>query len=146
VNDRIFCDTSTLVKYYVNEAESAVVCARIDEAEEVTLSELARVELVSVFHRYWRDGVWNREQFTQAVIRSDRDDLRGVWTWLPIDRAIINYSLHGYLQLPSDVSLRASDCIHIASAIRSGHTEIHTHDLRQAKAAKALGLEAIRIS
>ena len=146
MGDRIFCDASTLVKYYVNEAESAAVRVRIDEAEEVTLSELARIELMSVFHRYWREGLWTREQFTQAALQSDRDDLRGVWTWLPVDRAIINYSIHAYLQLPVDVALRASDCLHIATAIRSDHTEIYTHDLRQAKAAEALGLTAVRIS
>jgi predicted nucleic acid-binding protein len=145
VIDKIFCDASTLVKYYVNEAESAAVCACIDEANEVTLSELARVEVMSVFHRYWRENIWSREQFIEASSQLDRDDLRGLWTWLPVDRAIIMYSVHAYLRLPADVFLRASDCIHIASALRSDHTEIYTHDTRQAKAAEILGLTPVRI-
>jgi len=111
----------------------------------VTLSELARVVVMSVFHRYWRDNAWSREQFIRATSQLDRDDLRGVWTWLPVDRAIIMYSVHAYLLLPADVFLRASDCIHIATALRSEHTEIYTHDVRQAKAAEALGLVPVRI-
>jgi predicted nucleic acid-binding protein len=145
VSDRIFCDASTLVKYYVNEVESATVRARLNEAQELTLSELARVEVLSVFHRYWRERLWSREQFMYAVGRLDQDDLREIWTWLPVDRAIIMYSVHAYLQLPDDIFLRASDCIHIATAIRSDHDTIHTHDVRQAKAAEALGLVAVRI-
>jgi predicted nucleic acid-binding protein len=145
VSDRVFCDTSTLAKYYVNEAESDAVIARIDEAQEVTLSELARVELMSVFHRYWREGIWTREHFLNTSAQLDRDELRGVWTWLPLDRAIIMYSVHAYLSLRADVLLRASDCLHIATALRSNHSEIYTHDDRQAKAAEALGLTPVRI-
>jgi hypothetical protein len=64
---------------------------------------------------------------------------------LPVDLAIIMYSVHAYLQVPADIFLRASDCLHIATAFLSDHEEIHTHDVRQAKAAEALGLKAVRI-
>ena len=40
----LFCDTSTLAKYYVPEAESGAVCARLDAEDQVVLSELARAE------------------------------------------------------------------------------------------------------
>lgn len=46
----MFCDTSTLAKFYVQEAESAAVRTALDTAERVVLSELAKAELMAVFH------------------------------------------------------------------------------------------------
>jgi predicted nucleic acid-binding protein len=51
----IFCDTSALAKYYVPEAESAALASRLDAEDAVVVSELARVELMSVFHRRMRE-------------------------------------------------------------------------------------------
>src|ERR1700724_535374 len=113
----MFCDTSTLVKYYVNEVESDVVRARIDEAEEVTLSSLARVEVMSVFHRYWRERLWSREQFLRAVERFEQDDLSGALSWVPLNESIVAYSANIYTRLPDDMLLRASDCLHISTAL-----------------------------
>jgi predicted nucleic acid-binding protein len=44
----IFCDTSALAKYYVPEAESAALASRLDSEDAVVVSELARVELMSI--------------------------------------------------------------------------------------------------
>lgn len=60
----IFCDTSTLAKYYVPEAESAAVRSRLDGEDEVVLSDLARAELMGVFHRRLREGKWTRAEFS----------------------------------------------------------------------------------
>jgi PIN domain len=105
----MFCDTSTLAKYYANEEESAAVRHRMD-AEEVTLSELARVELMSVFHRRFRERIWNRAQFLRIVSQFEQDDIKGAWTWLPIDRDIIKFSAGVYVRLSEHLFLRASDC------------------------------------
>ena len=51
----IFCDTSALAKYYVPEAESAALASRLDSEDAVVVSEIARVELMSVFHRRMRE-------------------------------------------------------------------------------------------
>jgi hypothetical protein len=45
----IFCDTSTLAKYYVTEPESATVRSRLDAKDQVVLSESARAELMGAF-------------------------------------------------------------------------------------------------
>jgi uncharacterized protein len=142
----MFCDTSTLVKYYVNEAESDAVRARIDQAEEVTLSSLARVEVMSVFHRYWRERLWSREQFLRAVERFEQDDLGGALSWVGLNEAVVAYSANIYTRLSDDLFVRASDCLHISTALHSNYREFHTHDLRQAKAAEALGLIVVRIT
>jgi predicted nucleic acid-binding protein len=141
----MFCDSSTFIKYYLNEAESVAVRARLDEAQEVMLSELARVELMSSLHRAMRERRIDRAQFLQVSNTFAQDDLRGAWTWLPVDTAVIAYAAAVYSQLPEKIVLYAADCIHIATALASEHQEIHTHDDEQAKAAEALGLAVVRI-
>ena len=56
----IFCDTSTLAKYYVPEAETDAVQSHLDGEDQVMASELARVELMAVFHRRLRAGAPSR--------------------------------------------------------------------------------------
>jgi predicted nucleic acid-binding protein len=70
----IFCDTSALAKYYVPEAESAALALRLDSEDAVVVSELARVELMSVFHRRMRERKWTREKFQAAAGQFSRDD------------------------------------------------------------------------
>ena len=142
----MFCDSSTLLKYYTDEAESDAVRACLGEAEEVMLSALGRVEVMSAFYQRLCRRLWTQEQFSRMAGKFETDILRQLWTWLPVDDAIIKYSAQVYLALPPGLFLRASDCLHLASAIASDHAEIHTHDLRQAQAAEALGLVAVRIT
>jgi uncharacterized protein with PIN domain len=54
----IFCDTFTIAKLYVPEPESTVVRRRLEAEDEVCVSELARLELMGVFHRRLREGKW----------------------------------------------------------------------------------------
>ena len=51
----LFCDTSTLAKFYVPEPESGVVRTCLEAEDRVVLSELARAELMGVFHRRLRE-------------------------------------------------------------------------------------------
>ena len=85
----IFCDTSTLAKFYVFEPESAAVRRRLEAEDEVCLSELARLELMAVFHRRLREGKWTRTNFVSAIRQFSADDIGGFWTWLPLDSAIV---------------------------------------------------------
>ena len=52
----IFCDTSAVAKLYVPERESVAVRRLLEAEDEVCLSELARPELMGVFHRRWRES------------------------------------------------------------------------------------------
>ena len=55
----IFCDTSTMAKLYVPERESAAVRKLLEAEGAVYVSELARPELLGVFHRRLRERKWN---------------------------------------------------------------------------------------
>ena len=141
----LFCDTSTLAKYYVPEPESGAVCARLDAEDQVVLSELARAELMGVFHRRLRERKWSRDEFLTVVRQFSTDEVGGYWTWVPLDSGIVEQVVRTYGSLPEDVFLRTADCLHLVTALRHGFTEIHTHDTHQRDGAGALGLTAVAI-
>lgn len=142
----IFCDTSTLVKLYVPEPESAAVRRRLEAEDEVCLSELARAELMAVFHRRLRESKWTRADFSAAVRQFSADDIGGFWTWLPLDGVITGAAASIFATLPENVFLRSSDCLHLVTALHHNFTEVYTHDKHQMAAAAALGLNPFIIT
>jgi predicted nucleic acid-binding protein len=139
----IFCDTSFVAKFYVPEKESAEVGQLIETEDEVCLSELARPELMGVFHRRLREGKWSRADFLAAVRQFSQDDIGGFWTWLPLGGPILAAAAHTYTTLPETVFLRSSDCLHLVTALHHNFDQIHTYDLHQTRAAAALGLRVV---
>jgi hypothetical protein len=141
----LFCDTSTLAKYYVEEPESDAVRARLDAEDQVLLSELARAELMAVFHRQLRERRWSRDEFAAVVRQFSTDEAGGYWTWAPLDGGIVEQVVRTFTTLPEDVFLRTVDCLHLVTALHHGFTEVHTHDTHQRDGAGALGLTAVAI-
>lgn len=139
----IFCDTSAFAKLYVPEPESAALRRLTDDEDEVCVSELARAELMGVFHRRWREGKWSRDDFLAAVRQFERDCVGGSWTWLLLDATIIEAAARTYTTLPAAVFLRSADCLHLVTAMHHNFSEIHTYDTRQTAAATALGLKPV---
>jgi predicted nucleic acid-binding protein len=137
----IFCDTSTLAKFYVPERGTSAVRPALEAEDKVCLSELARPELMGVFHRCLREKQWTRPRFDAAIRQFSLDDTTGLWTWLPLDKTITEIAASTYATLPPTIFLRAADCIHLVTALHHNFSEIHTHDIRQTTAAAALGLK-----
>lgn len=141
----ILCDTSTLAKVYVPEPESEGVRRCLEEQDMVCVSELARPELMAVFHRRLREHIWTRADFLAAVRQFSADDIGGFWSWLPLDGTITQAAARIFDTLPEDVFLRAADCIHVVTALHHNFREIHTHDRHQIAAAGALGLATVAL-
>ncbi|MFM9090233.1 MAG: type II toxin-antitoxin system VapC family toxin [Verrucomicrobiota bacterium] len=141
----IFCDTSAMAKLYVAEPESPRIRALLESEDQIVVSELARVELMAVFHRQLRERRWSRDQFLIATRQFTQDDDVGFWTWLPLDSAIIASAARTYPTLRETVFLRSADCVHLVTALQHGFTELYTYDYRQAEAAQALGLKALQV-
>jgi len=139
----IFCDTSAAVKIYALERESASVQLLFDTEDDICLSELTRVEIMGVFHKRLREGLWNQSQFLAGVRQFSNDELSGFWTWLPLDQSIIHAAAKIYTTLPSTVFLRSSDCIQLVTALHNNFAEIYTYDTHQSAAASVLGLKAV---
>jgi len=142
----IFCDTSTIAKFYVFELESSAVRDRLDAEDAVCISELVRVELMGVFHRRLRDGKWSRDEFLNVAGQFEADELCGYWTWMPLNNTIVDAAAKKFTTLPASVFLRASDCIHLVTAIHHNFAAIFTHDKHQTAAAATLGLQPVAIA
>jgi predicted nucleic acid-binding protein len=141
----IFCDTSALAKYYVPENESAALRLRLDSENAVIASELARVELMSVFHRRMRERKWTREQFQAATSQFNRNEAAKFWTWVPVSSFILGAASQLYLSLPGNVFLRANHCLHLVTALHHRFEEVCTFDRHQQKAVQVLGLTVIKL-
>ena|ERR1700734_1407351 len=141
----IFCDTSAAAKIYVPERESRAVRRLFEAEDEVCLSELARLELMGGFHRRLREGIWTQADFLAAIRQFSNDDIGGFWTWLPLDKPIIETAAKTYATLPRTVFLRSSDCLHLVTALHHNFAEIYTYDTHQSVAASVLGLKAVSI-
>ena len=139
----IFCDTSLLAKLYVPERESAAVRQLVETAPAACASELARTELLGVFHRRLREHKWTRAEFLAAVRQFTKDDVGGFWHWHRLDRTIVDAAVSTYTTLPENIFLRSSDCLHLITAVHHNFAEIYTYDLHQSKAATALGLKPL---
>lgn len=141
----IFCDTSTLAKYYVFERESLEVQRLLDKEDQVVLSELARVELMAVFHRRLRENKWDQKEFTIVIQQFVRDEAEGYWKWLPLEETIMQQGTKIFATLSKEIFLRASDCLHLMTAMHHHFSEIYTHDRHQSQAAAAFGMTPISI-
>ena len=138
----IFCDTSFAAKLYVPEKESAVVRKLLETEDEVCLSELARPELMGVFHRRLRERKWPRADFLAAIRQFSHDYIGGFLTWLPLTGPIMEAAANTYTTLPDTVFLRSADCLHLVTALHYNFAQIHTYDIHQTRAATALGIQA----
>jgi len=141
----IICDTSAFTKLYVSERESLTLRRITDKEDEVCASELVRTELMSVFHRRWREGKWAHADFIAAVRQFEHDSLSGFWTWLPLDTTIIDAAAKTYTSLPQGIFLRSADCLHLVTALHHNFLEVYTYDTHQIAAASSLGLRPVSV-
>ncbi len=139
----IACDTSAVAKFYVPERESSAIRRLLERADQVCLSELARPEIMAVFHRRLSEGTWTQRDFVAALRQFQHDDLAGFWTWFAVDSVILRAAAEVFATLSPSVFLRSSDCIHLVTALHHGFTEFFTFDAHQTDAAAALGLTPV---
>jgi uncharacterized protein len=128
-------DTSALVTLYVEEAGSQAVRSWLDDADVVATSILAYVEACAAFARRRRE----RKIQPYAMARIFRD-LEADWTRYVI-LEVNDPLIHRAARLVETHALRASDSIHLASALLfaeklADQTSFATWDERLALAAK----------
>ena len=107
----LYCDTSALVKRYIEEEGTAEVDALWDKAIEVTTSTVAYAEGMAAFSRKRREGVISRSGYTRAVATFNEEHLSFVLVQIsPQLNVIIKRLIEKY-------PLRGFDAIHLASAL-----------------------------
>jgi PIN domain len=80
-----------------------------------------------------------------AAGQFSRDDTLKYWSWLPVSSHIVGAAGQLFHSLPEGVFLRASNCLHLVTALHQGFEEICTFDRHQQGAVQALGLTTATI-
>lgn len=136
----MYLDTAYLVKYYVNEADSAVVRALLFTGRSLTSSAWAITELTCAFQRHVREGILSAHQ---AHVLHDEFLMHvetGVWRMIPVTDRLLRRCSMQVRGLPAGVYVRAGDAIHLTTAAEEGEAEIWTNDRHLLAAAPYFGL------
>jgi uncharacterized protein len=138
----LYCDTSAMVKLYVNEADSERVAGLTTDAQAVAVSRISWAEAHSAFARRAREVNADSPvmELAKAALQTD---------WSAFVIIEVTQSL---VELAGDYAdifaLRAYDSVQLAAAfevarISQSPTVFASFDVRLNKAAKALGLALI---
>lgn len=107
----LYCDTSALIKRYVEEDGTEDVDRLWDESSAIATSIIAFAETISALSRRRCEGVLSDREYAETVAAFKRDF--SSYILVPVNQSL-NYSIEGLL---SRHSLRGFDAIHLASAV-----------------------------
>jgi predicted nucleic acid-binding protein len=136
----VYLDTAYLVKYYVNEVDSASVRALLFTGQSLLSSSWAIAEVTCVFQRHVREGILSAHQ---AHVLHDEFLMHvetGVWRMIPVTDRLLRRCSMQVRGLPAGIYVRAGDAIHLTTAAEEGETEIWTNDRHLLAAAPYFGL------
>jgi hypothetical protein len=138
-----FWDTSTLLKLYVPEPDSALFAAHL-RVPNIYASELARWELMRAVARKESEGAIPPQSAEVVFDRFQTDVASQRVVMIPVDAAVEtqfrNLILQMHRRLPP-VALRTLDAIHLATALLLPASEVVTTDTLMRSATVAAGLK-----
>ena len=131
---KYYFDTSALFKRYISEPGSERVEGFFMEAESIAVGSLSFPELISALARYKREKRLNANQYQlcEQFVCSD-------FTFFEICQ-LSDPVLAKAMAVLEESPLRASDAIHIASALEVKADRFISGDSRQMEAAKKFDL------
>jgi predicted nucleic acid-binding protein len=135
----LFADSSALAKRYIADKQSEELNEVLQGADSLAVSVFCLPEIISALCRRKRERFLTKAQYELAK-RALESDLADAAVIQIIDDVV----LHSIRVLETH-PLRASDAIQISSAQVWGADKFVSADARQCTAAKALGLNVIRL-
>ncbi len=133
---RLYLDTSAYAKRYLGEPGALRVMDLLGQADEIILSSLTLLEMVSALSRYVKDASLHRDDYTLFKKQLLRD--LGTMEIISISEDIISETL----PCIERGAFRALDAIHLATAKRADCDLFLTADQRQYQMAVSLGIKA----
>ena len=139
---RIYLDTGTLAKRYLNEARSDDVDAYVCANSPLAISTLTKVEMRCLLARRRRDGCFDAAM-ENRLYATFRDDLRRGFL---VQHAVGDSTVAGASDLVASlpgIPLRTLDALHLAAAMALGAECLVTSDHIMAEAAEALEMDVV---
>ena len=140
-----YFDSAYVIKCYVPETGSADVRRTASRVERLVTSELCRIEFSAAIHRKRREQQLTKREADVVLKQFARDAEAYVWEFIPVSRAAIERVCALFTSLPSTVSLRSADAIHLVTAAELGLTEIFSNDRQLLTGAPFLGLRGVDV-
>lgn len=140
----IFCDTSYLVRLYLDDNGCEIVrewCGR----HEVAASAHAQAEIPATLHRAFREGRLTAEAFAVVIAQFEADCAANAFHWQPVSDSLLSSLAGTYSRLPPSLFLRAADALHLACAAANGFTEVYSNDRHFLAAAPHFGLRGLNV-
>lgn len=107
----LYCDTSALIKRYINEEGTEMVDAAWEKSNGIATSSVTFAEALSAFSRRHREGLLSIKEYT-AVVKKFKGDYSFL-ILVPIDN-VLNHTIETIIRRHP---LRGFDAIHMASAL-----------------------------
>jgi predicted nucleic acid-binding protein len=107
----LYCDTSALIKRYIEEAGSDQVDRLFEEGSSVVTSTVAFAEIMAVFGRKYREGILTRTGYSKSVLEFKKEYSKLILVSITpelnqlIESLVVKHPLRGF------------DAIHLASAL-----------------------------
>lgn len=133
-----YADTSFLLKLVFPEPESEKARGYVEKAGVILISSLALLEMRSQIRALLFGGSINRQQYRR--VDKYTEEMVGLepFTFRTLEGTVFQTGLD-QLAVAPDLHCRTLDRLHLAAMRELGGTVLLTFDLRQAKAARALG-------
>jgi predicted nucleic acid-binding protein len=136
----LYCDTSSLVKLYVEEEGSAAVGAWVAKADMVATCRVALPEMISALTRRF-----NSRDLDQDCYRRLQEAIRADWQHL----VALDFDEHLAADLAERHALRGFDAVHLSAALRLATRDqltlaFSSFDDRLNQAARAEGLTVMK--
>lgn len=139
----LYCDTSALLKHYIEEAETAAVQKRIASSRQIVTSLITELEFASAVERLKQERRLDSPAYRAAFSVLDRDIQRGFIGLMGVSPEISRNAKRIIRQR----RLRVPDAIQLASALETekecGHIDFATFDHKLLEAAKFEGLKCV---
>ena len=140
-----YLDTAFVFKCYVLENGSEAVRSLASDTDDLVTSELTRAEFAAAVHRKQREKALTKREATAVVAQFDADCADGIWTFIPVNAAILQRVCAAFASLPVTTALRAVDAIHCASAVEYGLDRIYSNDRHLLDASSHFKLTAVDV-
>jgi len=139
VDDDVYVDTSTLIKWYISEPYSDEVEAFLTGDVKPVLSNLAMLEWDCTMRRREHAGSFDAHYRLLAEREFATQLAEGFFRQTEINSQVFGLARELIRQV-EPIPLRAMDALHLASASSLGISRFATSDHIQAEAARKLGL------
>lgn len=139
----IYCDTSALAKWYINENGSDEVERYLQQHGPVTISELTVVEMRCHLARRKRDQELTTGLEAEIFATFQEDIRRRFLICLPLPAELAAGAVN-LMAILGEIPVRSLDAMHLVIAKEAGAEVLVTADRIMADAAHALEFEVVR--